>query len=254
MLKSETVTRKFTWSKDINDYEIETDTGFVDIVSVNRTIPYIKYVLKTEGGLSLECADTHIVFTDKLEEVFVKDLNPGDKIYTKNGVDVVESVANLNILEEMYDLVLSDNSNNIYYTNDILSHNTLLAKKLAKEVFGDEDALVRFDMSEYSDKTSVNKLIGASAGYIGYDEGGVMTEQIKNKKHCVILLDEIEKADKDVYNIFLQVFDEGFLTDNTGQKVDFKNTIIILTSNVGTRTASEFSKGLGFNEDVDEKN
>ena len=238
----------------INDYEIETDTGFVDIVSVNRTIPYIKYVLKTEGGLSLECADTHIVFTDKLEEVFVKDLNPGDKIYTKNGVDVVESVANLNILEEMYDLVLSDNSNHRYYTNDILSHNTLLAKKLAKEVFGDEDALVRFDMSEYSDKTSVNKLIGASAGYIGYDEGGVMTEQIKNKKHCVILLDEIEKADKDVYNIFLQVFDEGFLTDNTGQKVDFKNTIIILTSNVGTRTASEFSKGIGFNEDVDEKN
>lgn len=131
---------------------------------------------------------------------------------------------------------------------------TLLAKKLAKEVFGDEDALVRFDMSEYSDKTSVNKLIGASAGYVGYDEGGVMTEQIKNKKHCVILLDEIEKADKDVYNIFLQVFDEGFLTDNTGQKVDFKNTIIILTSNVGTRTASEFSKGMGFNENTNDKN
>lgn len=131
---------------------------------------------------------------------------------------------------------------------------TLLAKKLAKEVFGDEEALVRFDMSEYSDKTSVNKLIGASAGYIGYEEGGVMTEQVKNKKHCVILLDEIEKADKDVYNIFLQVFDEGFLTDNTGQKIDFKNTIIILTSNVGTRTASEFSKGIGFNDNPNENN
>lgn len=125
---------------------------------------------------------------------------------------------------------------------------TLLAKKLAKEMFGDEDAMIRFDMSEYSDKTSVNKLIGASAGYVGYDEGGVMTEQVKNKKHCVILLDEIEKADADVYNLFLQVFDEGFLTDNTGQKVDFKNTIIILTSNVGTKAAA-MGKGIGFGDD-----
>lgn len=126
---------------------------------------------------------------------------------------------------------------------------TLLAKKLAKELFGDEDAMIRFDMSEYSDKTSVNKLIGASAGYVGYDEGGVMTEQVKNKKHCVILLDEIEKADNDVYNLFLQVFDEGFLTDNTGQKVDFKNTIIILTSNIGTKAAATMGKGIGFSDD-----
>lgn len=132
---------------------------------------------------------------------------------------------------------------------------TLLAKKLAKEVFGDEDALVRFDMSEYADKTSVNKLIGSSAGYVGYEDGGVMTEEIKNKKHCVILLDEIEKADPEVYNIFLQVFDEGFLTDNTGQKVDFKNTIIILTSNVGTKAAAEFGKGIGFGDGKeDDKN
>jgi len=129
---------------------------------------------------------------------------------------------------------------------------TLLAKKVAKEVFGDEDALVRFDMSEYSDKTSVNKLIGASAGYVGYEEGGVMTERIKNKKHCVILLDEIEKADKEVYNMFLQVFDEGFLTDNTGQKIDFKNTIIMLTSNVGVRTANEFGTSMSFNNNKDE--
>ena len=125
---------------------------------------------------------------------------------------------------------------------------SLLAKELAKEVFGDENNLVRFDMSEYMDKTSVNKLIGANPGYIGYDEGGLMTEQIKNKKHCVILLDEIEKADPEVYNIFLQVFDEGFLTDNSGQKVDFKNTIIILTSNAGAKAASEFGKGIGFGD------
>lgn len=128
---------------------------------------------------------------------------------------------------------------------------SLLAKKLAKEVFGDESNLVRFDMSEYMDKTSVNKLIGANPGYVGYDEGGLMTEQIKNKKHCVILLDEIEKADQDVYNIFLQVFDEGFLTDNSGMKVDFKNTIIIMTSNAGAKAASDFSRGIGFTENED---
>lgn len=126
---------------------------------------------------------------------------------------------------------------------------SLLAKKIAKEVFGDESALMRFDMSEYMDKTSVNKLIGANPGYIGYEKGGLMTEQVKNKKHCVILLDEIEKADPEVYNIFLQVFDEGFLTDNTGQKIDFKNTIIILTSNAGAKAASDFGKGIGFGDE-----
>lgn len=127
---------------------------------------------------------------------------------------------------------------------------TLLAKTLAKEIYGDDKYLVRFDMSEYADKTSVNKLIGSSAGYVGYENGGLLTEAIKNKKHCVLLIDEIEKADTEVYNMFLQVFDEGFLTDNTGNKVDFKNTIIILTSNVGTKEASN-KKSLGFNGDND---
>lgn len=126
---------------------------------------------------------------------------------------------------------------------------TLIAKQLAKELFGDEKALVRFDMSEFSDKVAVNKLIGSNPGYVGYEEGGQLTETIKNKKHCVLLLDEIEKADPEIYNIFLQVLDEGFLTDNSGQKVDFKNVIVIFTSNVGAKTASEFSKGIGFKED-----
>lgn len=124
---------------------------------------------------------------------------------------------------------------------------TFLAKKLAEELFGNENAMVRFDMSEYADKTSVNKLIGSSAGYVGYEEGGLLTEAVKNKKHCILLLDEIEKADNEVFNIFLQVFDEGFLTDNTGQKVDFKNVIILLTSNVGAKVASENARAIGFN-------
>lgn len=128
---------------------------------------------------------------------------------------------------------------------------TLIAKKLAKELFGNESALVRFDMSEYSDKISVNKMIGSTPGYVGYEEGGQLTEAIKNKKHCVLLLDEIEKADPEVYNIFLQVLDEGFLTDNSGMRVDFSNVIVIFTSNVGAKAASEFGRGIGFNEDED---
>lgn len=125
---------------------------------------------------------------------------------------------------------------------------TLLAKKLAKEIFGDEKYLVRFDMSEYSDKTAVNKLIGASAGYVGYNEGGLLTQAIKNKKHAVLLIDEIEKADDEVYNLFLQILDEGMLTDNTGQKVDFKNVILIMTSNVGAKRAAS-EKRIGFTVD-----
>lgn len=129
---------------------------------------------------------------------------------------------------------------------------TLIAKKLAKELFGDEKALVRFDMSEFSDKVAVNKLIGSNPGYVGYEEGGQLTETIKNKKHCVLLLDEIEKADPEIYNVFLQVLDEGFLTDNSGQKVDFKNVIVIFTSNVGAKTANDFARGIGFNENESE--
>ena len=128
---------------------------------------------------------------------------------------------------------------------------TFLAKKLAAEVFGDENAIVRLDMSEYSEKNSVSKLIGASAGYVGYEEGGQLTEAIKNKPHCVLLLDEIEKADNEVYNIFLQLFDEGRLTDNSGQLVSFKNVIVIMTSNVGVKQAQEIGKGVGFSQDSD---
>lgn len=132
---------------------------------------------------------------------------------------------------------------------------TLLAKKLAENIYGDEKALIRFDMSEYQDKTSVNKLIGASAGYVGYDNGGLLTEAIKNKPYCVLLLDEFEKADDSVYNVFLQLFDEGRLTDNNGQTVNFKNVIVLLTSNIGAKQSTEFGAGMGFvtNESENEK-
>lgn len=123
---------------------------------------------------------------------------------------------------------------------------TYLAKKIAEEIFGDEKYLVRFDMSEYADKMSVNKLYGSANGYVGYENGGQLTEAIKHKKHCVLLLDEIEKANEEVHNVFLQLFDEGRLTDNTGFTVDFKNVIIIMTSNVGSKELSERERTIGF--------
>lgn len=123
---------------------------------------------------------------------------------------------------------------------------THLAKTIARMMFGDENAMVRFDMSEYSDKTSVNKLIGSNPGYVGYEDGGQLTEKIKHNKYCVLLMDEIEKADQEVYNLFLQVLDEGFLTDNYGSKIDFRNVIVLFTTNVGARKAGDFGDGIGF--------
>lgn len=123
---------------------------------------------------------------------------------------------------------------------------TLIAKKLAEEIFGNEKDLIRIDMSEYSEKNSVAKLTGAAPGYVGYENGGQLTEAIKNKQHCVLLLDEIEKADQEVYNLFLQLFDEGRLTDSSGQVVNFKNVIVLMTSNIGAKQAAEFGKGSGF--------
>lgn len=123
---------------------------------------------------------------------------------------------------------------------------SLIAKKLAEQIFGDEKALVRIDMSEYSEKSSISKLIGTSAGYIGYENGGLLTEAVKHKQYCVLLLDEIEKANQEIHNLFLQLFDEGRLTDGSGQLINFKNVVIIMTSNVGARQASELGSGVGF--------
>ena len=130
---------------------------------------------------------------------------------------------------------------------------TLVAKTLAKEIFGDENSLVRLDMSEYSEKSSVTKITGSAPGYIGYENGGQLTEAIKNKKYCILLLDEIEKAHQEVHNVFLQLLDEGRLTDNSGQVVDFKNVIILMTSNVGAKRVSEFGDGIGFTKNKEQK-
>lgn len=123
---------------------------------------------------------------------------------------------------------------------------TQLAKVLAKELFDTEDALIRIDMSEYMEKFAVSRLVGAPPGYVGYEEGGQLTEQVRRKPYSVVLLDEIEKAHPDVFNILLQVLDDGHITDSLGRKIDFRNAIIVLTSNIGTRQLKDFGDGVGF--------
>ena len=124
---------------------------------------------------------------------------------------------------------------------------THIAKKLAQYMFGDEDSLIRFDMSEFQEKHSISRLIGSPPGYVGHEEGGQLTEKVRRKPYSIVLFDEIEKANKEIYNILLQLLDDGQLTDSLGRKVNFKNCMVIMTSNVGVRKLQEFGTGLGFN-------
>ena len=123
---------------------------------------------------------------------------------------------------------------------------TYLAKQLAKEMFGSEDSLIRIDMSEYQEKHSLSKLVGTTAGFIGYDDGGYLTDKVKNKPYSVILFDEVEKAHKDIFTLLLQILDEGHITDGQGRRINFKNTLIILTSNLGVKKFQDFGSGIGF--------
>ena len=123
---------------------------------------------------------------------------------------------------------------------------TQLAKILASEIFDSEENLIRIDMSEYMEKFAVSRLVGAPPGYVGYEEGGQLTEKVRRRPYSVILLDEVEKAHPDIFNMMLQILDDGFLTDSLGRKINFQNTIIIMTSNIGARQVKDFGRGLGF--------
>ena len=131
---------------------------------------------------------------------------------------------------------------------------THLAKVLAKYLFDSEDALVRIDMSEYMEKFAVSRLVGAPPGYVGYEEGGQLTEKVRRKPYSIILLDEIEKAHPDIFHLLLQVLDDGVLTDSFGRRVDFKNSIVIMTSNIGSRQLKDFGQGVGFNTGAKKSN
>jgi len=253
--------KKITKTTKIIEYEVLTDDGFVDIEALHETIPYEVYHLKLSDGKELKCADNHIVFVTVynkttfesvgLTEKFVKDLEIGSFVMVSddNGnlteSEVIE-VTNLGYEEVMYDLELKEGSTRRYYTNGILSHNTHLAKKLAKEIFGNEDNMIRVDMSEYQEKHSISKLIGSPPGYVNSDDGGQLTEQVKNKPYSVILFDEVEKAHKDIFSTLLQILDDGHLTDSLGRKINFKNCLIIMTSNIGVRKLQDFGGGMGF--------
>ena len=123
---------------------------------------------------------------------------------------------------------------------------TQLAKELSRSLFDSQDNLIRIDMSEYMEKFAISRLVGAPPGYVGYEEGGQLTEKVRRKPYSVVLLDEIEKAHPDVFNLLLQALDDGHMTDSLGRKVDFKNTIIIMTSNIGSRQLKDFGGGVGF--------
>jgi hypothetical protein len=239
--------KKITKTTKISDYEVLTDNGYVDIINIHETIPYEVYHLKLSNGKELKCADNHIIFDEQLNEIFVKDLVIGDRVLVDNNkTSIVIHNESLGYEEVMFDLELSESSNRRYYTNGILSHNTHLAKQLAKEIFGTEDSLIRVDMSEYQEKHSISKMLGTTAGFVGYDDGGDLTEKVKNKPYSVILFDEIEKAHKDIFNVLLQILDDGYVTDGQGRKVNFKNTLIILTSNLGIKKLQDFGNGIGF--------
>lgn len=235
--------KKITKTINVSDYEVLTDEGFKEIVALHETIPYEVYCIKLADGKELKCADNHIVFeidlNNNLKEVFVKELTIGRFIAVsdKGGKLIKNEILEINNLgyeEIMYDLQLSEDSKRRYYTNGILSHNTETAKVLSEYLFGTKDSMFKLDMSEYMEKHSISRIIGAPAGYVGYEEGGMLADMVKNNPYCVVLFDEIEKAHPDVLNVLLQILDEGKMTDGLGREINFKNTIIIMTSNAGT--------------------
>ena len=196
------------------------------------------------GTTKVKCADKHKICFDPQtgECTMSENLIPGFNIKTVDGNTITVISNNVSSVEEfVYDLEI-ETDNHLYQTsNGIVHHNTHLVRKLA-ETMG--LALHQFDMSEYQEKHAVAKLIGAPAGYVGYEEGGLLVDAIRKEPHSILLLDEIEKAHSDIYNILLQMMDYATLTDNQGRKADFRNVIIIMTSNAGARNIG--SKPVGF--------
>lgn len=240
-------TKKFTKTFDMSDYQILTDSGFIDLVSLHETIPYNVWEMKLSNGYELECANDHIIFDDNMNEVFVKNLEIGDRVLTDNGTAIVIEINETDRVENMYDFELVDDSNRRYYTNGILSHNTELAKQIARYLFDSDDALLRLDMSEFMEKISITRIQGSSPGYVGYEDANFL-DRVRRKPYSVILLDEIEKAHDDIFNLFLQVLDDGHMTDSHGRKVNFKNCVLLMTSNVGTKMIKDFGSGIGFSK------
>lgn len=204
----------------------------------------VEDVLKIVG----EYTETPIAEISKEEREELKSLNKKIKEKVIGQDDAVDETA-MAVKRHRVGLGNTGKPAVLMFIGDSGSGKTYLSKVLSNLVFGNDKSFVRLDMSEYTDKTSVTKLYGSSPGYIGYENGGILTSAIKKNDHCVLLLDEIEKASEDVHNALLQMFDEGRMTDNKGETVDFSNVIVIMTSNVGTKEALLRGKGVGFVSD-----
>ena len=265
-------------NKQLIDIEVQKD-----ILNSNSNKDYDKIDELTKKEIKLKALIAVTKKSDKLnkEPTVITEKNIFDIVSKKIGINVAElnkteKIKLKNINNDLKSVVIGQDTavdtvcqivkrqkmglsnpqkpSVLMFTGTTGTGKTYLAKKLAEKIYGDEKHLVRLDMSEYADKMSVSKLVGASSGYIGYNDTPVLFEAYNKMKHFVLLLDECEKADESVFNVFLQVFDEGRLTNNKGETIDLKNIIVILTSNVGAKEVSERNGGIGFTTNVNDKN
>ena len=235
-LEKKLLAQQEQWENDLKKKrELVTDSNINEVVSLISGIP-LKKIDSTTNNKTFQ-----FDLEDKLKE----------KIIGQNdAIDVV-----VNAIQRNQTGLKDPNKpiGSFIFLGQTGVGKTQLAKSLGEELFNRKDAIVRLDMSEYMEKFSVSRLIGAPPGYVGYDEGGQLSEKIRRKPYSILLLDEVEKAHPDVFNMMLQVLDDGYLTDSVGRKVDFKNTVIIMTSNVGTRKLKDFGTGVGFDTEFRKK-
>ena len=235
-IEKELLDQQKMWDDELKKKrEIVTDINITEVVSLISGIP-LKKIDNTTNEKNIE-----FDLESKLKESIIGQ---------NNAIDVV-----VNAIQRNQTGLKDPNKpiGSFIFLGQTGVGKTQLAKSLGEELFNSNDSLIRLDMSEYMEKFSVSRLIGAPPGYVGYEEGGQLSEKVRRKPYSIVLLDEVEKAHPDVFNMMLQVLDDGYLTDSVGRKVDFKNTVIIMTSNVGTRKLKDFGTGVGFDTDYRKK-
>lgn len=226
-LQDELEREKIKWEEDTKNHRVTvTEENVADVVSMMTGIPVQRIAEKESGKLA------------KMEQEMNDEIIGQSEAVSKVVKAIQRNRAGLKDPNKPI--------GSFFFLGPTGVGKTLLAKTLAKHLFDTEDALIRIDMSEYMEKFSISRLVGAPPGYIGYEEGGQLTEKVRRRPYSIVLLDEIEKAHPDVFNLLLQALDEGHITDGLGRKVDFKNTVIIMTSNIGARQLQDFGTGVGF--------
>lgn len=231
-------------------YEIETPNGWVEINEFYDRGNRKSFEVSTDSS-SLKCSFDHLMFDENGDWKKAEELKVGDRLRKKDSIEPILDIVDIGE-QQVYDLWINS-VEHAYFSNNFISHNcgkTELAKLIASNL---GIGFVHLDMSEYKEEYSVSRLIGSAPGYVGYDQSGALTEPLIRNPHCVILLDEIEKAHKAVFDLLLQVLDEGRLTDNHGRVASFKNAIILMTSNIGCSTLEQKKKSLGFGSIDDSK-